>query len=343
MAQAQAQQRSGGAMGAERRAAAFTLVELLVVIAVIGVIVAVLLAVGTHVLDRQKATNTRSIMTTVRLALDQFATEDPLRGNYDNPKMRDSSGNLIIGRTFGPYPPYQLKDEGGNDSVAKVLEPRHALSSSTTAPTLYQRLAWDLSGERSPAVGNWVGNSLQGQLPDQVQHNDIRALYTYLAVYSPGVVTQIPAARVKALVPGTPEYVNPTGVGTVAGNAGLIDVFGIHDAWGVPMDYFLHVKLEYKVGPDGTPRWIVTDRVPVLRSRGASKEEVAAADEAATGGDETLLQPQRWIYSESFPVPAAVVDANGNLSASPVQGERVGWARAVGVEENYKYVPESQP
>jgi len=152
-------------------------------------------------------------------------------------------------------------------------------------------------------------------------------------VYANSVLTQVPASALKPLS-ATPEYVNPAGTGASAGVAGAVDVLGIHDAWGVPMDYFLYVKLEL-----GMTGWTVTQRVPVLRSLGISKDVYDVARPAGTLSD----YKQDWIFSDPFPSPAAAVNnANGGLPGAG-NGSSSGWARAKAGwatgQEDYDYVP----
>ena len=86
----------------------FTLIELLVVIAIIGLLIALVTAVASKAIGQQKARNTQQIMQNVMLALEQFATEDPLGEVYAD--------------SFGNYPPYQLANCREIGSVATALE-----------------------------------------------------------------------------------------------------------------------------------------------------------------------------------------------------------------------------
>ena len=318
---------------------AFTLIELLVVIVVIGVMAAILLAVGGHVIGGQKTATTQNTMRITRMAIDQFASEDPLAAQYDNPKLRN--GSWLVGRTFGPFPPYQLANTA-TGTVGGSLEPFNSLSTAMVPNNLSTRLAHDLAGSKSPSGGdlNWVNLQLDRNRPDpKPKNDDIRALYAYMAAYSPGVLEQIPETARAPLVPDTPEFVNPTGAGTNSTNPGLVDVLGIYDAWGVPLDYFLYVRLEWQaLEGGGGAGWAVTDRVPVLRSRGVDRE-VADVD-GDTKGD--------WLFSEPFPKPAANVTNQVTGALSYANSGSNGWARArAGSDtgnqntwDTYDYVPE---
>ncbi len=259
-------------------------------------------------------------MRGVKLAIDQFATEDPLGGIY----------NRKAGPTFGPYPPYQLAGGLGSappSSVRAAVE----LADPLQPATLSNRL-WRDVGSSQGSMNNWVSLNPNAF---QKHNNDIRALYTYLRVYSAGTLAQITPAALQPLDPNTPEFVNPRGSGTTSGATGVLDVLGIHDAWGVPLDYFLHVKLEYTLPPAGsgaalgTPQWRVVERVPVLRSRGIQREVYdmwlnAGATGTPPDGRDT------WIFSDALPAPVAqavVWNTGGLQGTGPAQA---GWARAVG-------------
>ncbi len=296
----------------------FTLVEVLIVIAVISLLIGVIGLVGVKVLHGQRVALTETTMRNVKMAIDQFAELNPLKNIYDR------KNNV----TFGPYPPYTLANNTAG-TVGGTLE--------LNGPTdLEQRLTRDLSGAFATAPNGYVdieqGNN---------RNDDIRALYTYLAVYARDALSTIPDSAKKPLPDrkGTPtEMVNPAGNGTgTSPGDGAIDVLGIYDGWGVPLDYFLYVKLEW----DGISSiWRVTQRIPVLRSWGISREEYEAE---VTGTD--ALDPERWIFSDAFPSPAAnhsnsAFWQTGTFSLN--QASENGWARAIGFGDLKVDVPSKE-
>jgi prepilin-type N-terminal cleavage/methylation domain-containing protein len=307
---------------------AFTLVELLVVIVVIGLLISIMGLVGVRVYTAQKARYTETIMNNTRVAIDQFALENPLRGIYD-------SVGTTRTRTFGPFPPYQIHAQD-DASIRNVLEPRHPLWSGTVE-SLPMRLALDFKGDVSFEPNCfWRAQ----QYPASDSNWDIRALYIYLATYSPGVLEQIPPDALKPLTardpnnPLTGEYFNPSGSAALDPGApgnNWSDVLGIHDAWGVPLDYFMYVKLGLGVDVYGLPGWVVLDRQPALRSRGVSRE-VYDAKTGTKAGD--------WLFSEPFPAKAcSAVTFEGELEGS-VTADASGWARAIGQND---FVEDSGP
>jgi type II secretory pathway pseudopilin PulG len=319
------------------------MIELLVVIAVLALLIGLVTAVGSKVIGQQKVRATQQIMQNATLALEQFSTEDPLRAIYD---LKDR-------QTFGKYPPYQLANALTPNSVSLALEPGHAYSGSPpNIPSLADRLARDLSGSSNPDRDLWV--SIPPDLSGPDGNDDNRALYAYLKVYSPESLRLVPEERIKPIYPQLPRtgrsYMNSCGFGAAPGNNGVEDILGIHDAWGVPLDYMLYVKCEYQLRPGGTsPVWVITERRPVLRSRGIEREVYDAwvqSDPAdPTQRLATLSPADKWIFSEELPKPwAGLTDGpdylTGLLPPNPSTSNSAnGWSRAVGVGEDYGYLP----
>ncbi len=286
----------------------FTLIELLVVIAIIGLLIAAMAIVGGKVMHHQRVNLTETIMRGTTMAIDQFSEENPLRSIYDR-KGR---------RTFGSMVPYQLEmDAIPFEGYPRMLEP--------DPPTgLQQRLIRDLLPP-GPIPAQAI---VLDPRPGKDRDNDMRALYTYLAVFTPGALDQVSQAAIRPLSEDYTEFVNTDTTGPQ--DFTRTPILGIHDAWGVPLDYFLYTKLEYKIRQDNTTGFEVTDRIPVLRSKGVSKEEFLAGLEP---GGTPLHSERTWIFSQPFPSPPAQQGAesfctSGNVTAwSDSSGN--GWARAV--------------
>ena len=315
---------------------AFTLVELLVVITIIGLLIAVIAMVASHVLYAQKVNLTKTIMKNIAMALDQFAAEDPLRGVYDK---RNAA-------TFGAYPPYMLAGGGKtmqSNGVPAIVEPYAQYSQSGTSYVLQDRLHRDLNS-RQGSVNDWARVNNPPGDPNEI-NDDIRALYIYLKLYSPAGLSQVPQTAIKPIpAAGKVDMVYPKG-GADPNSA--VDVFGIYDAWGVPFDYFLYVKLEWGPPPAGSAlagAWQVVDRKPVLRSRGVTLDEYKVA----------VVDPDKFIFSEDFPLPEANGPYTGPTDTTRVtfrkdgvmtktNSQANGWARAPGVGDldpnSFGYVP----
>jgi len=338
------------------------MVELLVVAAVIAILLSLVTAVGGKLIYSQKRRNTEQIMQNVSLALEQFATEAPLRSIY----------NVNGGETFGKYPPYQLANfDVDLNTVAQTLERSHPLVTTgipSVPLSLPERLSRDMSGvaanqgvvDANYVVINTPNGPINPGYTDGL--DDARALYTYLKVFSPASLDLIPAEYIKPLYPQATSnqrgYVNTLGTPFIPGeydvNANVEDILAIHDAWGVPLDYMLYAKCEYMLPEGGAAAdlgFFVTERRPVLRSLGLKREvydvEVAAIDDPAM----RRFDYSKWIFSEALASPVAGLNDPGspdnsefragnlpNPPPNPVSSAN-GWTRVVGVGESYSYLP----
>ncbi|MBK9127598.1 MAG: type II secretion system protein [Phycisphaerales bacterium] len=329
---------------------AFTLVELLIVIAVIGLLIAMIAFAAGHLMQQQRTRYTESIMRSVSAAIDQFAATNPLRTTYDRPEAA----------TFGPFPPYML---AGNSDIAipptlparvrdLFIEPIVPGPSGTDLNlngnyTLANRLWRDFAADRlaGSQKSDWV------DLDASDLNDDNRALFVYLSVYSPGVLNQVPPDRIKPLKDG--EYVYPTGRGGesgVLGTEAALQVQAVHDAWDVPLDYFLYVKAEVRPNPVNPAQaaWQIADRRPALRSRGISRDEFDAALSSGNPASALAASATSPLYSQPFPTPAirrgTWLDTNfGASGALPLGGdlrpENNGWLRGKALGDEYTYVP----
>ncbi len=327
----------------------FSLVELLVVIAVIGLLVGLIAVAAGPALNAQRRTNTIATMRNVTLAIDQFAADNPLKLLYDG----------RLNPTFGPYPPYQVAgnvrrgpgEPYQNPTIAFLIDgdrPSDSGNGRDSDARIDIRLARDLGMPYDPASGplgnvdDWVRIDTRDA---ERENDDNRALSAYLSVFSPSAFNQIPSAALRPLVkPGgslpSGEFLDTAGL---AANTSAQDskrqILGIHDAWGVPMDYFLYIRVEYGFRPDGSIGFRITERTPVLRSRGIAREIYDAQLASGAASD-----PQKWIFSREMPTPYAgnLTPANGRL-AEPNAGPNNptvsdGWLRAVGIGRLNGYV-----
>lgn len=319
----------------------FTMIELLVVMVVLGLLISLVTAVAGKAIRQQKVRNTQQIMMNVTLALQQFAAEDPLQAKYGR------KGSEM----FGTCPPYQLAgDADHRDSVCYAVEPHRMGQDPYTPPvTLRYRLALDLSGEGSPDEEQWAVIRTPDGTTYPDGYDDSRALYTYFRVFSPESLNLIPEASIKPLYPQLQadgrSYVNSRGAGASQGMDGAEDILTIHDAWGVPLDYMMYVKVEWMLPTGGTTaRFVVTERKPVLRSLGIKREVYDAEVKAVDNPTERVFDSSKWLFSEQLSSPLAkltdgpdyrqgILDKNQASNAN-------GWVRVVGAAESYAYLPD---
>ncbi len=339
----------------------FSLIELLVVVGVVGLLLASLTVAGSTAIYAARAKNTRQVIANVEFALEIFREENPLRLTYDRPRSE----------TFGPYPPYQLADwtelpfGATPGTVAQVVQPYARDLNATNR--LSDRLHADL-GEEQGRKRHWVrlGDDRGGKQANEGDgHDDNRALVAYLTAFAPGALTGLPNWASKPINPDPerPDLINPTGTQDDPGtpDSGWVDLLGVHDAWGVPLDYFQYVKLEwtYDRGPDGVyaARYMVRDRRPAIRSFGLDRDTYDVW-KASGLQDNTYNKADNWILSSPLPrpfLPETAVNANdGTLSA--VSGQLVsGWVRVAAMGEatrqnftdaprgDYGYLPSEDP
>ena len=327
------------------------MIELLVVIAVLALLITMVVTIASKTIRQQKVRNTRQIMQNVSLALEQFSVQNPLKLTYDRPGAE----------TFGSYPPYALHRAGQSGTVARAVEPspRGANLGYVSA-----RLALDLGGSAGSEASyvSFGGTSAAPQPNETDSNDDNRALAAYLALFVPEAEKLIPEYARKPLYqrPERGDYVytntrNPSPPQPPWKSEGWKDILGIHDAWGVPLDYMLYVKLERKVVATASGErlaWRVVERRPVLRSRGIKREVyeqwVASNRQEPQQRSRQLSPPENWIFSEMLPKPwLALRDApryrDGDLPVpTPGGGSALGggWVRAVGLAEDYAYRPD---
>lgn len=311
-------QRETGRPAASR---GFTLVELLVVVAILVLLAGLIASGASRLFEQQKIRTTQQAMSNMLLAIDNFAKENPLRLKYDS---RD-------GATFGGYPPYMLANRtfpGPVDqlvNLSDLFDRDYASSGTRYSPneyTLAHRLGRDL-GDRNPpntSPTEWVNLGIG---PRAVVNDDNRALAAYMTAYARTSLSLVPE-RNRAPLLGTPEYVNPRGTGTGdstnPGRVDRLDLYGFVDGWGVPLDYFLYVKIAFGTTRNAQTGLIetnfrVVDRVPVLRSRGIDRERYDRWLNSNGGNPpppvSALLDPSRQILSSELPRPYAnIADLN---------------------------------
>lgn len=354
------------------RRAAFTLVELLVAVAIIALLIALITGVASRAIYQQKKSITDQTMAALTRAVEQFATANPLRSLYGRKDLE----------TFGAYPPYQLKLPGSGaskDLCAPYLmepdPPAPGVSGTSSANLLSERLTRDFGGKSGADPTQWVmfyddsvsGGAGAGQT---IGHDDIRSLIAYMLVFDKRSLDQVSPGAFKPLVKNQTDRINARGTGfnPPAGDAlpDYQDVLVPHDGWGVPLDYMLYAKYEWKgfratsesLYPGSVGLFIkgyrVVDRKPAFRSRGVSREEYDAWIASATNKTDPatralpLKKPENWIFSDPLPKPwAQITDQDDathtqrdGLIKSSLGSASNGWLRVVAKNDDYAYRPD---
>jgi len=132
---------------APRARSAFTLIELMVVVAVIAVLIGAIIGIGASVIAGGRARDTEAMLKTIELAVTQFQQDAPLAGvpNYNT-------------RYADDYPPDEL--EAFTDEFTSPITPPFMMVSPGGAPL-------------SPSSAA------------DIQHGDIKAMALAISLYNP--------------------------------------------------------------------------------------------------------------------------------------------------------------
>ena len=149
---------------------AFTLIELLIVIAIIGILFIVLVSKVDFATDKAKATGVQTDFRSFQLAFEQVAKENAERNNVAVDWLQADilspiANNLLpIADIIVSNPPYICEKEK-KDMAPRVLdhEPHSALFVPDTDPLLFYRQIASLAFLPSTSVAELQTNDLQAQ------------------------------------------------------------------------------------------------------------------------------------------------------------------------------------
>lgn len=306
-----------------RQLPGFTLIELMVVVATIGLLVTLLIGIAGRALYVQRVRNTEAVMSNIQLAIDQFRELNPLRLQYD----------ARTRRSFGDLPPYQQFYNGAPPAtpplpqnitqIGTLVDPGGPNNGQVSA-NLRARIGRDLCGVAGGAIPNADIVTLADNDGD---NNDIRALYAYLRVFVPDAVQLVPD-RYRRPLSVDPEFFKPGG--PTAPDSERVEVFGFYDAWGVPLDYGMFARVE--LVPDGTitGHWSITERRALLRSRGVDEDVYKADRQLVRNGGQPIDRTDKWIFNRAAPAPVAqLADARNGIMPNPSANliNSGGWVR----------------
>lgn len=271
---------------------AFSLVELMIVIAILGILFGIGVFVGSRVLYEQKVSQARSTMQILTSVAEDFAAADPLVSRH-----RRLGGVACFGQFPGyPIPAGLPSDLRFRDDITELNEV----------------LMMYLTGNPGRSTSGWI----TGAGGDLTRWQSILSFYTLAQLYAPTALDLVPEDIVADPPTDDALLVDPDG-NLNASDSRAVDVNGIVDPWGEPYQYMLYVKLEAEIdigSGDEDPVWAVAEVMPVFMSFGAESEKIEPA----------LADPDRWIWSEDLPQPyAAVSDLNDPSN------DNAGWIRLV--------------
>lgn len=264
---------------------AFTLVEILVVLAIIGILLGIVFKGGSVLVENSRKRETEALLKKLDLALDEYSREV------------DTSRIPSAKNVFNGAPPDDLRVFVGDDDLAggnKVivggcpLRMRNGGSFYLGRSTRVTDLK-GLSDEREPATGRLK------KVTHPLVHGDIRAMVLAMRLYSP---------KAKAILDTVDErfWSEPDNSFTFdpgAQSANTPDnqrlaLDYLVDAWGQPLEYF-STCICSKSGTL-TPRdWVSNALVhenndgPLLVSYGADGADQLAPDMLTAEGDTTMV------------------------------------------------------
>jgi prepilin-type N-terminal cleavage/methylation domain-containing protein len=290
---------------------AFSLVELMIVIAILGLLVSIGVFVGSRVLYEQKVSQARATMQILTSVAEDFARVDPLRNKNRGATMETH---------FGGHPPYSLDDtvdfddDNNRDFFADIRVVFHFYLANRQGSI--NNYVSELDPEPDANLDLWIS---------------ILNFYGLTRQFAPDLLDTIPEDIVVDPPVEQPFLIEPDGrLGDSDEQA--VDVQAIVDPWGVPYQYLVYAKLEPELDiGSGTsdPVWKVTEVIPVFMSYGAEPEKLAQA----------LADPDRWIWSEDLPRPRANIDADGDLPSNATHDD-AGWVRLRAFQAPYGFLPE---
>lgn len=234
---------------------AFTLVELLVVMAVIGILAAALLVAGGMAIDTAKTRNTRAVLTIVRDAIELFKDEQ-----RDNPTLTRGRPNETRGYRdrYGFYPPDELE----------VFSPAGVPYASPATGTL--AVGGAVAVPAPPATGYEAMLFHDGLSRDDEakEHRDLAAMIVAIKMFGDksDVMLDGISSSFRSDVPvdaaGNPVQFLDREPFATPPTAGMEDqqIRYIVDAWGIPITYLAQIDCVTS-GPSG-PSATVSDNHP---------------------------------------------------------------------------------
>ncbi|MCH9001654.1 MAG: type II secretion system protein [Planctomycetes bacterium] len=221
--------------GGARFPRAFTLIEMLVVIAIILILLGSVLVAGNSIINRTKIRNTRAVLLVVDAAIDEFHRQKPsIIGARQN---QIGGGKVRYSKRYGGYPPDEVEMftvSGLPNSAAPPIDRSLSVGQAEFHPA-------PTGGKYTPMKFYTRGNP-----ESEIEHRDLLAMVLAIDMYCE------PAAMLLARVPDGNRWkglFDPNGDPLqFLEDANAADQkwnpvedrqlpFGILDSWGQPLSY----------------------------------------------------------------------------------------------------------
>jgi prepilin-type N-terminal cleavage/methylation domain-containing protein len=205
------------------RKSAFTLIELVIVVAIIALLISVLVKVGGSAITRSKISQTRAVMQVIQTAIDQYKSEAPLaKIVYD--------GRRLYQDRYGNYPPDEL--EGFTSAGTSWGLPHDSGPQTVSIAPGYRQ------GAVNPNIS--IGGSALNSAGPPIQHADIKAMVLAITLYSPtasSILDQL-GGQYRRVEKTRDEFLDRDGsmTATAATDDQMLTYYV--DVWGTPFDYF---------------------------------------------------------------------------------------------------------
>ncbi len=280
--------------------AGFTVVELLVVMAIIVLLAASVVTVGSAVWRRASAKKTESLLQVVQQAVDDFHRDPPkfvnLRQKGDDPS--EGEGNYL--KRYGAYPPDELEvftsrgvpgaPTGGNRSLA----PGKAGMIPSPTSTGFSRMTFGRS------VGSF-----------KLEHRDLAAMLLAIELYSESGREVLSRIESRYWVAGASDAMGKPEQFLDRNDNGMYDpgdqpVRWLVDDWQTPLSYYTQRDYTGSTAADipstNDPTWnrASTEMVrlnggrPVIMSYGPNGADQLAGADPVTGVAATTLLHTDW-------------------------------------------------